>query len=121
MHVLYPYVYCTYLQVRFVKGDDIYLSPYYDPVDPTAGFCAVTLTIYAPEERALYYFNKVYATTRKFNARFHWGKHFNAGRSEMKYFYPKFEEFAVKRKAMDPKGIFINEFLEETFQFELED
>ena len=105
-----------FLQVRFVQGDEIYLSPQngYDP-----GTCAITLTIYAPDDRALDYFNTVYKTMRDggFNARFHWGKHFDHDHQEIQNLYPNFKEFADFRSQMDPRGIFVNEFLEEKFQF----
>ena len=98
-----------------MKGDDIYLSPQsgYDP-----GSCAITLTIYAPEHTALNYFNMVYDTMRSggFDARFHWGKHFDHKYEEIQKLYPNLDEFANFRKQMDPKGIFINEFLAEKFQ-----
>lgn len=104
------------LQVRFVKGDEIHLSPQngHDP-----GTCAITLTIYAPEYTALNYFDKVYDAMRNegLNARFHWGKHFNHDHEEIGNLYPDLEEFAQLRKQMDPKDIFLNEFLEETFRF----
>lgn len=104
------------MQVRFVKGDDIYLSPQngHDP-----GTCAITLTIYGPEYTAINYFNKTYATmrTKGLNARFHWGKHFNHDHKEIQNLYPDLEEFADFRSQMDPNNIFVNEFLEEKFQF----
>ena len=48
------------------------------------------------------------------NARFHWGKYFN---EEIQNLYPNLEEFSDFRSQMDPNKIFVNEFLEEKFQF----
>jgi len=102
------------LQVRFVSGDDTWLSPYYGMED---GACAITLTIYAPRWTAKAYFDAYYLATRRFHGRIHWGKHFTIDRSVVERWYPKFPEFAVIRKKMDPKGIFLNKFLKETFGF----
>ena len=99
-----------------MQGDDIHLSPHhgYD-----GGACAITLTIYQPGDVALDYFNKVYEATKDLTARFHWGKHFNHDRQQIEGLFDKtFDEFAEHRKKMDPKGIFLNEFLRKTFQFE---
>ena len=99
-----------------MQGDEIYLSPQngHNP-----GSCAITLTIYAPHDTALGYFNTVYDTMRDggFNARFHWGKHFDHDHQEIQNLYPNLMEFANLRSQMDPRGIFLNEFLEEKFQF----
>ena len=103
-----------FIQVRFIKGDEIYLSPQ-QGTDP--GTCAITLTIYAPETTAVDYFNKVYAAMKPLNARFHWGKHFNHNYAEIQELYPKLKEFATLRKTLDPKDIFINDFLQEKFHF----
>ena len=99
-----------------MQGDDIHLSPHhgYDP-----GVCAITLTIYQPGEVALDYFNKVYEATKDLQARFHWGKHFNHDLQQIQVLFKEtFDEFVKLREEMDPKGIFLNEFLKKTFQFE---
>ena len=100
------------LQVRFIKGDDLWLSPEYG-TDP--GTCAVTLTIYGRVDVVNAYFDAVYEATRKFNGRIHWGKYFTAGRDTFEQWYPKFGDFDDLRKTYDPKEIFINNFLEEHF------
>ena len=46
------------------------------------------------------------------------GKHFNHDHKEIQTLYPNLEEFANFRSQMDPNKIFVNEFLEEKFQFE---
>ena len=83
----------------------------------TSGTCAITLTIYADPDTVHEYFSAVYAVTKQFNARYHWGKHFTANRSVIEDLYPKFKQFAAIRKKYDPKGVFINEFIDETFAF----
>ena len=56
---------------------------------------------------------------KSLSARFHWGKHFNHDHEEIQNLYPNLEEFADFRSQLDPNKIisFVNEFLEEKFQF----
>ena len=103
------------LQVRFISGDDHHLSPQYGM---TEGSCAVTLTIYGKKDIVAEYFDAVYEATRVFKGRIHWGKHFSkATRTDFQQWYPNFNEFAALRKEYDPKGIFVNDFIEEVFGF----
>lgn len=103
------------MQVRFISGDDNYLSPQHGM---TNGSCAVTLTIYGKEEVVAAYFDAVYEATRELNGRIHWGKHFStATHTDFQQWYPSFNEFSALRKLHDPKGIFVNDFIEEVFGF----
>ena len=92
----------------------MWLSPSYDRPE---GICAITLTIYARPSIVYEYFSAVYDATKSFNARFHWGKHFYAKRPELSQLYSKLDDFAQLRKKYDPKRIFVNDFLENTFEF----
>ena len=114
--------FCFHFQVRFVAGDDMWLSP-----ETTANasfskrpFCAITLTIYAKEDIAEKYFNACYKATAHLNIRYHWGKHFPADTNsdDIEKMYPRFNDFAEVRKSMDPKGVFLNPFLKKTFGFD---
>ena len=74
------------------------------------------MIIFAPEDVALNYFTLVFdATIERYQGRVHWGKHFSATPDDVKKWYPKFEDFLVKRKQMDPKDVFVNDFIQETF------
>ena len=122
MHTLIVSLHYCHTQVRFVAADDIWLSPQtsLNPVQtPT---CAITLTIYADRKTADDYFNACYEEIAKLNIgyRFHWGKHFPADTDsvDLQEMYPKFEDFAEIRNALDPKGVFLNPFLEDTFGFD---
>ena len=97
-----------------MKGDNAWLSPHYgnDTV-----FCAITLTIYAPEETSSAYFDAVYKATRKFNGRVHWGKYFTSGPTEIRSLFPRFDDFAEVRLKLDPNGIFMNDALKKAFGF----
>ena len=107
----------THTQVRFVAGDDIWLSPETGPLNTS--WCAITLTIYADRRTAQRYFDACYEATAHLNIRYHWGKHFptDADSDDIKKMYPKYEDFTRIRAVMDPNGVFLNPFLEETFGF----
>ena len=95
-----------------MDSDKAWLSP---STGYTSGSCAVTLTIYADRSTALMYFNDVYAATEKYNARFHWGKHYphTGTRSAIEDLYPKFTDFMETRKKYDPNGVFVNDYLKD--------
>ena len=100
--------------MRFIKGDDNYLSPSFGMGQ---GSCAVTLTIYGRPSIVNEYFDAVYNATRKFDGRIHWGKYFTATANDFQEWYPNFQQFAALRKKYDPKGVFLNQFLREKFGF----
>lgn len=111
----YPVNYIT--EVRFVAGDNIWLSPEASPSNRP--WCAITLTIYADKQTVEEYFNACYNATAHLSIRYHWGKHFPADTdpADIKVMYPKYNKFASIREKMDPKGVFLNPLLEETFGF----
>ena len=100
------------LQVRFVKGDDLWLSHDYQ-----RDSCHITQLLYKPEDaKRAFYFGQFYRNTRKFQGRPHWGKKFVSSLSDMTRIYPKMAEFLELRKEFDPKGTFVNRFLGSTFK-----
>ena len=100
-------------QVRFVKGDEIWMSPNYKQDS-----CYISEMIYSPSiETSLLYFNSVHNATKKFNARLHWGKHFQLTPQDVRAMYPKFADFGRIRAKLDPKGVFLNKQLAKTFGF----
>ena len=99
--------------MRFVQADDIWLSPNYE-----RNSCHITICLYNARKAIRHtYFGEFYKATRKFGARVHWGKHFKLTPDEVKELYPKLEDFARARAELDPKGVFLNEFLQKTFGF----
>ena len=104
-------------QVRFVAGDDIWLSP--ETSASRRPQCTITFTIYADRQTAEEYFDACYEATAHLSIRYHWGKHFPADTDsdDIRNMYPKFDDFVNIRKEMDPKGVFINPFLKKTFGF----
>ena len=106
------YTYCTYTQIRFVKSDDIWLSPNYQ-----RDSCHLTLCIHNPSEevRERYLFG-LYRALSRYKPRVHWGKDFDVTREELQNVYPKLDEFLAIRRKLDPHGMFVNEQLAKSLQ-----
>ena len=97
------------MQVRFVKSDDIWLSPNFE-----RDSCHLALmTSYLPPRMTQMYFDMVYRAFEELNfrPRFHYGKVFNVTSTQMKAAYPKLDEFLRVRSRSDPDGIFLNDVL----------
>ncbi|XP_065898777.1 L-gulonolactone oxidase-like isoform X2 [Dysidea avara] len=95
------------IEVRFVKSDNIWLSPNYQ-----RDSCHITQLLYSPSEEVKHkYFKKFHHTMEQFNGRPHWGKEFGVTVKQLKKLYPKFVDFLAVRRKIDPDGIFVNLFL----------
>jgi len=97
------------INIRTVKGDDTWLSPAYAR-DSTA----FSITVANNDPLFEYVSKQVEQIFVKYNGRPHWGKHFNLKTKDMTKLYPKLESFNQIRKQMDPKNIFLNDFLQTT-------
>ncbi|WP_430230346.1 D-arabinono-1,4-lactone oxidase [Nitrosomonas communis] len=91
---------------RTIKADDFYLSPCF-------GRDTATISLHqnagAPFEE---YFRTIEAVFRSFDGRPHWGKKHNLESEEISQCYPRWNDFLEIRKKMDPRGIFINRYLQ---------
>ncbi len=97
------------IEVRFVKGDDIWLSPFYQQDS-----CSIAVhRIY--DEDFVPYFKTLEPILRRHGGRPHWGKHNTLGASEFRELYPRWEEFREVRQQMDPQGRFLNPYLKSLF------
>jgi FAD-linked oxidoreductase len=97
------------IECRFVKGDDIFLSPAHGR---DSAYIAVHSYKGMPYED---YFRRVENIFRNHGGRPHWGKmHTLTGKDFVKL-YPKWETFREIRNRLDPKGIFLNEQLRSFF------
>lgn len=94
---------------RFVKGDDIFLSPAYKRKSAYIAIHAYKGTDY--EE----YFNDMQEIFKKYGGRPHWGKMHNCDASYLSAAYPEWNTFLEERKRQDPHGIFLNEHLRKIF------
>ena len=52
---------------------------------------------------------------RKYGGRPHWGKMNWAAAKDLRPVYPKFDDFKELREKLDPKGIFVNNYLRRIF------
>jgi L-gulonolactone oxidase len=98
-------------EIRFVKGDDVWLSPAYGQ-DSTF----ITVAVYNPPETSLrHYFRQFEDVAIKYGGRPHWGKIFYKTETELRTQYPKWDEFMALRKKMDPNQLFKNSFIRRLF------
>jgi len=94
------------VQVRFVAPDDIPLSMAYGR---ETCFIAVHVFRGMPYER---YFRGVEAIMRDYVGRPHWGKLHFQDASTLAPLYPEWELFQQVRARLDPRGMFLNPYLE---------
>ena len=88
------------LEVRFVRGDDGWLSPAYG-----ADTCQIgAYTTNGPDCSP--YFDSFWAALRPMNARPHWGKELDHSYAELRALYPRFDDFTALRARWDPQQVF---------------
>ncbi|WP_420561803.1 D-arabinono-1,4-lactone oxidase [Tepidicaulis sp.] len=97
------------LEYRYVKGDDIWLSPFY-------GRDSATISVHQyfkqPYEGL---FREVEKVFHRYGGRPHWGKlHWLKG-GELAGLYPKWNEFTKLRREMDAKGKFLTPYMKALF------
>lgn len=101
------------LQIRFVQGDEIPLSPNF-----RRDSCHLTLCLNHPSETdRLRYFLGISKVLREKNLepRVHWGKYFDLNDVEIIDLYPNVKTFLKIREKLDPDQIFLNSLLSRTF------
>jgi FAD-linked oxidoreductase len=99
IHSAFPF------EFRFVRADDIWLSPFYQRD------CA-TISVhqyYKQSEARL--FSLCEGVFRDYDARPHWGKMHTAGPDRLERLYPKFAAFRALRRRLDPRGKFLTPYL----------
>lgn len=90
------------IEFRFVKADDIWMSPFYLRDSAT-----ISIHQYAKEEFAPL-FDACEAVFRRFDGRPHWGKRHQLGASAFNKAYPKFDDFCSIVHRCDPEGRLAN-------------
>lgn len=98
------------LESRYVKGDDIWLSPAYGR---NSAYIAAHMYKGMPYHE---YFSELEKIFLKYDGRPHWGKLHTLKAKHLAERYPKWEDFNRFRKELDPKGTFLNKYLEGIFQ-----
>jgi FAD-linked oxidoreductase len=97
---------CFPLECRFVRADEI-------PLSPAFGRASAFVAVHAyrgMEFRA--YFEAVEAVFRNHGGRPHWGKWHSLGASELCRLYPRWDEFQALRARLDPQRVFGSPYLE---------
>ncbi|MEL7219960.1 MAG: D-arabinono-1,4-lactone oxidase [Bacteroidota bacterium] len=97
------------IENRFVKGDDIYLSPAYQRDSAYIAVHVYSKKDYRP------YFKALEAIFKAYDGRPHWGKLHTLTQDELKERYPKFFVFQQFREEQDPQGIFLSPYLRTLF------
>lgn len=92
-------------ELRFVKGDDAWMSP-------AGGEDTAQLGAYMAAAPGLdELFAGFEADMKALGARPHWGKEFRATPEEIRAMYPRTEEFVALAEQLDPEGVLANAFL----------
>jgi FAD-linked oxidoreductase len=97
------------IECRFVRGDDIPLSPAYGR---DSAFIAVHMyrgMAYRP------YFAAMEAIFKRHAGRPHWGKLHSRSAQDLPALYPQWDAFQAVRRALDPDGFFLNRHLAALF------
>lgn len=102
-HVHFP------IECRFVKGDDIWLSPAYQR--DSAYLAAHMYKGMRYEE----YFHDVEQIYQRHGGRPHWGKMHTLDAATLAERYPRWADFQRVRASLDPQGVFLNDHLRRLF------
>lgn len=97
------------VEFRFVKGDDIWLSPFYQRD-------SISISVhqyYKQAPRQL--FDEVESILQHYQGRPHWGKMHSMTATQLKTLYPKWDAFMQLRERLDPSRKFLNPYLEKLF------
>lgn len=98
------------IEIRFVKGDDLWLSPAY-------GRDSVYFAIHSYiDENFRPYFEAIQHIFKRHGGRPHWGKWHSFAFDDLEKVYPKWHDFLKIQKEMDPKGVWLNDHLRSLLQ-----
>jgi len=100
------------VECRFVKSDDIWLSPAYQR---HSAYIAVHMYQGMPYEP---YFHAVEEIFQRFDGRPHWGKLHTLRAATLATRYPHWQDFLRVRASLDPNGMFLNDYLRDLFGFD---
>ena len=97
------------LEVRFVPGDDI-------PMSPATGRDSCYLGAYVASTKWTGPYHRDFeGLMRDYAGRPHWGKLFSRTSRDFTELYPQYRQFDALRRECDPNGIFRNVFVERVF------
>jgi len=93
------------IECRFVHSDDIWLSP---ACGRESAYIAIHMYKGMPYER---YFRAIEPIYQPYGGRPHWGKMHTLDAATLATRYPHWDDFRRVRAALDPDGIFLNDYL----------
>lgn len=97
------------IEYRYVKGDDIWLSPFYQ-----RDSASISIHQYHKQDHREI-FKLVEPIFWKYEGRPHWGKLHTLSAAELKPLYPRWDEFMTLRQILDPSQKWINPHLNSLF------
>ncbi|MFL5625172.1 MAG: D-arabinono-1,4-lactone oxidase, partial [Ktedonobacteraceae bacterium] len=97
------------IECRFVHADDIWLSPAYQRA---SAYVAVHMYRGMPYQS---YFQHIEQIFQRYQGRPHWGKMHTLDAQRLAALYPHWHDFRRMRAALDPQGIFLNDYLRRLF------
>ncbi len=101
------------VECRFVRADDIWLSPAYRR---DSAYIAVHMYRGMPYQA---YFRHIEEIFKRYNGRPHWGKIHTRTAEELATLYPRWQDFRRIRAMLDPRGMFLNDYLRSLFDVDL--
>lgn len=97
------------IEFRFVKADDIWLSPFYRRD-------AVTISVHQYYRQShVPLFSAVEAIFHRYGGRPHWGKLHTLKAAGLERLYPRWGDFVALRQRLDPQGRLANGHLKDLF------
>lgn len=93
------------IEARYIKGDDIWLSPFYR----RDGFSISCHNFHDKDYKK--YFAAIEPIFWKYDGRPHWGKIHTLSAAEFRARYERFDDFRRLRAELDPQGLFLNDHL----------
>lgn len=97
------------IECRFVKRDDIWLSPSYG-----RDSAYIAIHMYKGMEFSPY-FQALEKILKQFEGRPHWGKMHTMNQVEVQSAYPRLHDFIDVRNRLDERGVFLNEYMHHLF------
>jgi L-gulonolactone oxidase len=97
------------IEVRWVRGDDIWISPHY-------GRDSIAISVHQYQGMPYdAYFDAVQAIARNHSGRPHWGKIHGLRGKDFEALYPRWQDFLALRERMDPQGTMLTPYLRALF------
>ncbi|MDM0046080.1 D-arabinono-1,4-lactone oxidase [Variovorax dokdonensis] len=97
------------MELRFVKADDAWLSPFYQ-----RDSCSIAVHA-AQGEPYDYLVSQIGPIFRKHEGRPHWGKLHDLSASDLAGLYPRWKDFLSVREQLDPQGRMLNPYTRRLF------